>query len=109
MNWPSWRKLTRSSAFLCTTLIGMSVRAAVFHCLLYKLLCYPPVYFTAARFRAGQNLAIQYATQPFWRQSWPAMIADWYNEVIYVDRSAVMGFPCVSIFIFSSDGGIFLF
>ncbi|KAK4016883.1 hypothetical protein OUZ56_031848 [Daphnia magna] len=46
-----------------------------------------------ARFKVGQNLAIQFSTREMKTANWTSMIQNWYNEVAAMRQSYITSFP----------------
>nr|CAH0100864.1 unnamed protein product [Daphnia galeata] len=48
---------------------------------------------SVARFKVGQNIAIQFSTVEMKKSNWTSMIQSWYDEVKIVSSSYVSSFP----------------
>lgn len=50
-----------------------------------------------ARFKVGQNLAIQFSTKEMLKVNWTSMIQSWYDEVTAMNPSYIQKFPYAKI------------
>ena len=91
MNWPTWHKLGPINAILLTIPTAMSVSSFNPH----SIVSYLTNLLNLARFRVGQNIAIEFSTNRGTKADWTDQINGWYNEVVNVDKKYATNFPYV--------------